>query len=114
MPNAAEAMYPNGPSTSMGNQRDYDYEAWQAAGSPTGEGGHAPDTYKLPNHPTFSNESMYHGKNGAEGGQWTKNNDGTWTFKPGKTNLEYFSPKQLQDYFNRMEPGNKLDLSGVR
>ena len=54
--------------------------------SETGENGHYPDTYKKPNHPTFSDESKYHGVDGNEGGQWKKTDDGKWSFKPGKTN----------------------------
>jgi len=91
--------------------KDYDYSAWEKAGSPKDpDTGHAPDTYKLPNHPTFSNESIYSGKEGAEGGKWSKNPDGSWNFTPGKTNLEHFTPQQLQDYFQRVEPGNHLIL----
>jgi len=91
---------------------DYDYEAWQRAnpGVTMAPGQHYPDTYKLPNHPTFSTESMYHGQDGAEGGQWAKNDDGSWTFTPGRTNLEHWSPAELQDYFERVEPGNTLNL----
>jgi hypothetical protein len=90
---------------------DYDYEAWQAAGSPRDPiTGHGPDTFKLPNHPTFSNESIYHGRDGNEGGQWEQNEDKTWTFTPGRTNLEHHSPQELRDYFERVEPGNHLNL----
>ena len=90
---------------------DYDYDAWRAAGSPADPvTGHGPDTYKLPNHMTFSNESIYHGKDGAEGGQWSKNPDGSWTFTAGPTNLQHHSAEELQDYFRRVEPGNKLIL----
>jgi hypothetical protein len=91
---------------------DYDYEAWQRANPDAvmAPGQHYPDTYKRPNHPTFSNESMYHGQGGAEGGQWEVGRDGKWMFTPGRTNLEHYSVEELQDYFKRVEPDSKLNL----
>jgi len=74
-----------------------------------GSGQHFPDTYKKPNHPTFSNESIYSGGE-HEGGQWEKNPNGAYQFTPGRTNLENRSPQELQEYFNKVEPGNKLNL----
>lgn len=91
----------------------YDYDLRGAykdsGGSPIGEG-HFPDTYKKPNHPTFSNESIYHGKDGHEGGSWGTTPFGQDTFTPGRTNLESYGPQGLQDYFNRIEPQGKLIL----
>ena len=51
--------------------------------------GHAPDTYKKPNHPTFSNESIYHGAPGPagvkfEGGEWIDE----MSFRPSRTMLK--------------------------
>jgi len=99
----------------VGDKPDYDMDAWKAA---TGldslpEGQHYPDTFKLPNHMTFSEESKYSGINGAEGGRWQKiegdpNYD--WSFTPGKTNLENHTPEELKDYFNKVEPKSKLIL----
>lgn len=74
---------------------------------------HFPDTFKKPNHPTFSDESQYHGKDGNEGGKWDLLMDydhASFQFTPGKTNLEHHSPEELQDYFNRIEPNNLLNL----
>ncbi len=90
---------------------DYDYDAWRAAnpGVEMSPGQHYPDTYKLPNHPTFSDQSIYSEPN-AQGGQWGKNDNGSWNFTPGAANLQHFTPKQLQDYFGRVEPGNNLIL----
>ena len=34
--------------------------------------------------------------------------DGTYNFTPGKTNLKYHSPEELQDYFSKVEKGNTL------
>ena len=52
--------------------------------------GHGTDKFKKPNHPTFSNESVYHGVDGFEGGVW---GDGTYT--PSKTNLKFLKKEQL-------------------
>jgi hypothetical protein len=71
---------------------------------------HLTDDFKKPNHPTFSAQSQYHGTDGNEGGQWKKQGDGSWSFAPGSTNLQMHGPQRLQDYFNRSEPGNKLEL----
>lgn len=93
---------------------DYDMEGFKRDNpdAQIGPEQHYPDTYKLPNHPTFSDESKYHGKEGAEGGHWDKKEDGTYSFTPGKTNLEHFTPDQLRDYFHRVEPNNELKLPG--
>jgi hypothetical protein len=89
----------------------YDYDLrgwWKANGGPDLEGGHLTDQWKKPNHPTFSTGSMYHGVDGNDGGEWGKRSDGSWTFAPGKTNLQNFSAGELQDYFKRVEPSNVL------
>jgi hypothetical protein len=62
----------------------YDYDmrgAWQEGLQP-GPDGHWPDTYKKPNHPTFSNESMYHGSEGNLGGRWDADETGSETLQP--------------------------------
>ncbi len=63
---------------------------------------HYPDTYKKPYHPTFSDESIYHGKAGLIGGHWEEN-EKKWTFKPGRTNLGFHGKKGIVDYL-RNEP----------
>jgi hypothetical protein len=91
----------------------YDYDMrgwWQESGGADLKGGHLTDTYKKPNHPTFSTFSKYHGVDGNEGGQWATKPDGSWSFTPGKTNLQNFSPDELQSYFGKVEPGNQVVL----
>lgn len=86
-----------------GDVYDYDLRgAWRAGLTKTD--GHLPDTYKKPNHPTFSNESQYNGVDGAQGGSWMQNGQGRWIFTPGSTNLNYRTPTELMDYFLRVEP----------
>lgn len=93
-------------------EEGYDTEAWKAAGSPKDpETGHGPDTFKLPNHITFSDESMYHGKEGNEGGHWSKLADDRWAFTPSMTNLEHHSMGELKAYFKKYEPGNVLNVN---
>src|SRR6185369_12150240 len=93
------------PEPSQSPSNDYDYAAWQKAnpGVEMAPGQHYPDTYKLPNHITFSDESMYHGGDN-QGGHWGTDEKGRDTFTPGPTNLKNYSMEALQDYFKRVEP----------
>jgi len=69
------------------------------------EGGnaHGSDRYKKPNHPTFSTESKYHGKDGRQGGVW-----GEGTFTPSEEMKTRTSKSQLEEYFKAREPNVKL------
>ena len=80
---------------------DYDLKGYFLSGEwqNRGAGGHGIDKFKKPNHPTFSNESMYHGVDGYEGGTW-----GDGTYSPSKTNLKFFKKDQLENYFKEREP----------
>lgn len=91
---------------------DYDLRGWwkdtpNASMSDT----HLTDDFKKPNHPTFSIGSRYNGAEGMQGGVWGKKPDGSWTFRPGSTNV--YSRDELQDYFRRVEPGNTLIVPGI-
>ncbi len=88
------------------DMQDYDLQGYFLSGMwKGGSGGHGPDTFKKPNHPTFSNESMYHGVDEYKGGKWGEN-----SFTPSETNLEFFNKGQYSDYFMRFEPGITLDF----
>ena len=96
---------------------DYDYDSWKKANPDVKmePGQHYPDTYKLPNHMTFSDESMYHGGEN-KGGHWGTDEQGRDTFTPGPTNLEHHSMGELRDYFKRVEPNavlNPPDINDV-
>jgi hypothetical protein len=78
------------------------------------EGAHFPDTFKKPNHPTFSSESQYHGRDGHVGGSWWQDQQGRWNFAPGETNLQHHSPKDLQQYFEDVEPNSALRMPPAR
>jgi hypothetical protein len=87
----------------MGDLSDYDLRgAFKAGAWPKNPGEHFPDTFKKPNHPTFSNESQYD-MSGA-GGRWGVEN-GRDTFTPGPANMPL---QQLRQYFNAREPNAKL------
>ncbi len=89
----------------------YDYDlrgAWKS-NAREAENGHLPDTYKKPNHPTFSDQSQYNGKDGNVGGTWQEEQGG-WSFRPSKTNLDNLGVEGLQKYFKEREPNSKLLL----
>lgn len=85
----------------LNDLQDYDLRgAWKS--NPTMDArGHLPDTYKKPNHPTFSNESIYSGMDGYVGGTWSRmgNRD---VFSPNMSNV--LSRQELADYFRQYEP----------
>jgi hypothetical protein len=68
--------------------------------------GHLTDRYKKPNHPTFSDQSMYNGMDGYTGGSWTDAG-----YRPSQTNLTFRTPDQLKSYFLRVEPDTPLLLT---
>ena len=82
---------------------DYDMRGAWKGGVSQAENGHFPDTYKKPNHPTFSNESQYNGVDGFQGGQWSDQG-----YKPSSTNLQMYGPSGLRDYFEKVEPDTPL------
>jgi hypothetical protein len=62
---------------------DYDMRgAWKEGIQADPSTGHFPDTYKKPNHPTFSDQSQYHGADGRYGGHWDYDETGTETLQP--------------------------------
>lgn len=90
----------------LGDVYDYDLRGfWKSGGSFDPTTGHGGDTYKKPNHPTFSDQSQYHGTDGYQGGTW-----GRGTFTPSAHNLEMMSPPALQRYFTEREPDTRLIL----
>ncbi|WP_302807226.1 hypothetical protein [Cloacibacillus porcorum] len=55
------------------------------------------DTYKKPNHPVFSDESIYHGVDGHYGGHWTEGTPDVpgGTFFPSEWNLMNMPPRWM-------------------
>ena len=93
----------------LANTFDYDARGFWKAGAGEADNGHGSDEFKKPNHPTFSDQSQYHGVDGNAGGKWGKEGDAD-TFTPSPTNLKNMSPEQLRRYFAKVEPGAKLLL----
>jgi ribosomal protein S16 len=90
-----KSLYLNDPKT-----------AWEFANSPTG---HAPDTYKKPNHITFSSESMYATPSNP-GGKWAFENNQDVFYATPQNVKNAGGKEQLQNYFKTQEKGVKLVL----
>lgn len=93
--------------------KNYDMRGFFASGGAQADNGHFPDAFKKPNHPTFSDESIYNGVDGNQGGRWVQDAAGNWVaFEATPTNAKYHNPKELADYFRRVEPETKLEMLG--
>ena len=97
-------------------EQDYDlpgFYKWLQANpqfsDPSGRG-HMTDQFKKPTHPTFSDQSQYHGMNGEFGGSWSTTPDGKDLFTPGPSNLNYWGATGLQKCFDQYEPQNRLAI----
>lgn len=88
---------------------DYDLYAAYRAGLQPDERGHLDDTFKKPNHITFSTDSNFSTPE-RQGGTWEKGMRGEWVFKASSFNLSQHSAKELEDYFRRNEPDSVLVL----
>lgn len=90
---------------------DYDVQGyWMSTrGAPNNDPrGHGPDTFKKPNHPTFSVESKYSKQFGNDaGGQWIDKN-GKGYFMASPANLKYRNMADLSGYFHSVEPETAL------
>jgi hypothetical protein len=93
-------------------EQDYDMRGAYASGAAGDGRGHFPDTYKKPNHPTFSTQSQYHGQDGNAGGVWSKGPDGIDEFAPGPTNREHHTQQELEAYWRRAEPDGTSRMAG--
>jgi len=86
---------------------DYDYEGYKDAvkrgeiKQREGEGEHYPDTYKLPNHITFSDQSKYSTEQ-TPGGTWV-GQEPYYYFHPSEHNLKNTSPGKMAEYFHNYE-----------
>ena len=89
---------------------DYDLRGFWKSGAAFAENGHGADTFKKPNHPTFSVESKYSGSEGKAGGRWAQDASGQTTFTPSKTNLENMPLPELKHYFDKIEPDVLLNI----
>jgi hypothetical protein len=87
---------------------DYDYAGYDRAvaqgliESRAGEEAHYPDTFKLPNHITFSEQSKYSNEK-TPGGRWMETEGGRYYFHPSEHNLKNTSPDAMAEYFKNYE-----------
>lgn len=91
------------------DSEDYDVQGYYLSGQGTDPRGHGPDTFKKPNHPTFSDESQYSNLSDQRGGTWGSTGTGKNYFLSMPSNLKYRSLDDLKQYFNRYEPGVTLE-----
>ena len=80
---------------------DYDIRGFWKNKEKFAENGHGSDKFKKPNHPTFSDQSIYHGIDGYKGGKWLEDKNGV-AFIPSPTSM--WDAPMLRNYFNKYEP----------
>lgn len=93
-----------------GDSFDYDMQGAFLAGAEPSGNGHFPDTFKKPNHPTFSDQSQYNGVDGYQGGSWVPQPGDKWAYQASPTNVQMHGADNLQAYFKQVEPSNTLLL----
>jgi hypothetical protein len=93
----------------LGDLMDYDLRGAWKTNAKMAANGHLPDTFKKPNHPTFSRDSQYSTPQHA-GGDWVQAQDGKWVFAASPLNMSNMGPNRLSEYFNQVEPDASLLL----
>jgi hypothetical protein len=92
---------------------DYDLRGfWKGNNKFDDKNGHGSDEFKKPNHPSFSDQSKYHGTEAPwgsyVGGKWSESGK---SYTPSVTMLRHtHSASAMKDYFNKYEPDTKLNL----
>lgn len=92
---------------------DYDLRGAWKSGAASDDNGHLPDTFKKPNHPTFSEESKYSTPDDP-GGRWSADKAGKYVFTPSKRNIRNLGESGLVEYFRKYEPDAKLSIEDKR
>jgi hypothetical protein len=97
------------------NTGDYDLRGAFRANAKEAANGHLPDTFKKPNHMTFSAESQYSTPD-RPGGTWAqigpedaKNPTGVWQFNATPANLQAHTADDLLNYFQAVENNKTVD-----
>ena len=88
---------------------DYDLRGFWKEGGEFADNGHGADTYKKPNHPTFSDQSRYHDPKMTPGGTWDEVNGATM-FTPSPYNLQMMPSDAMKKYFEKYEPNVVLRI----
>jgi len=90
---------------------DYDIKGFWKQGGKFANNGHGSDKFKKPNHPTFSDQSQYHGTESPFGGVFIGGKWGKDSFTPSKEMLNKTHPVEwLKGYMSKVEKGYKLKL----
>lgn len=89
---------------------DYDLRGAWKSNAQAATNGHLPDTWKKPNHPTFSSESMYSSPANGQGGNWVDAPGGKYVYWASPANLRYQSAPSLASYFKEREPDSSVVL----
>jgi hypothetical protein len=93
------------------NLRDYDLRgAWKSRAQASANN-HLPDTYKKPNHMTFSEGSIYANRE-SRPGQWVEN-AGRWTYRASPDLGRYRDPSAVLNYFQYAEPDSQVRLPNL-
>lgn len=88
---------------------DYDLRGAFGSGQLSGGfGQHGTDQYKKPNHPTFSDESMYHHTPSPFGEPWMGGHWTDHTYTPSAEMLDHNDIDALKSYMRDKEPDIKL------
>lgn len=88
---------------------DYDLRGAYSDGLKPSDNAHFNDKYKKPNHPTFSDQSMYSTPQNP-GGSWIGTDSTGYTFNASPANLVHQTPDDLLNYFQANEPDSKVVL----
>ena len=91
----------------VADTQDYDLRGAWLGNAQQAPNGHLPDTYKKPNHPTFSDESQYSTPEN-KGGSWVPDGKGGWAFWAGPANTRTQSISDLGSYFRKAEPDSAM------
>jgi len=109
---AYEAWRQSMPEHLRGDQ-DYDLQGAFKANLQVGENGHLPDTFKKPNHMTFSDQSQYSNEQ-TPGGSWVpvdRNDESKgWIFNATEHNMRNAGLDRMQAYFDQYEPDSVLSM----
>lgn len=95
----------------LNDSYDYDLRGFWNAGGKFSENGHGADQFKKPNHPTFSDQSMYHSDE-TPGGSWNKYPDGSYAFTPSEQMMQRpgYVEYMRNEYWPKAESGNVLRM----
>jgi hypothetical protein len=107
---AGERLFLQQMAHRLDDLRDYDLRGAWLANAQAAANGHLPDSWKKPNHPTFSTGSIYATPQ-TPGGVWAQlsnQEQSPWAYVPSATNTGIYGRDNLLRYFAQREAGNFL------